>query len=201
MGLFNLNKKKKERPATKTPAERYIEHLDAIFQKEPEFYKNDSLIEGVPGVTAIVYRDIPEKGFTTGLTYGLSLVKHPSWKFGRPELCISVESSNMDWGQVVGFIANKLRGNCPFSYGQTIDFQEQISDDSEMNAFFIFAPSTLDKDDYLNIEIGEDYKINIAGLYPMYADELEVYEKIGLEAFWHHPDFNNYSVKRKRILA
>lgn len=200
MGLFNFNKKKKETPNTKTPAERYLEHLDRIFQKEPEFYKNDSLVEGIPGVTAIVYRDIPEKGFTTALTYGLSLVKHPSWKFGRPELCISVESANLDWGEVVGFIANKLRGDCPFSYGQTINFREQISDDSEMDAFFIFAPSTLDKDDYLNIDIGANYKISIAGLYPMYSDELEVYEKMGLEAFWHHPNFDNYSVKRKRVI-
>ena len=201
MGLFNFNKKKKETPGVKTPAERYLAHLDNIFQKEPEFYKNESLIAGIPGVTAIVYRDIPEKGFTTALTYGLSLVKHPSWKLGRPELCISVESSNPDWGQVVGFIANKLRGDFPFSYGQTINFNEEISSDSEMNAFFIFAPNTLDKEDYLNIDIGEDYKISIAGLYPMYADELEVYGKIGLEAFWHHPNFDIYSVNRKRITS
>jgi hypothetical protein len=199
MGLFNF--KKKETPAKKTPAERYLEHLDHIFQQAPEFYNNDSLVAGIPGVTAIVYRDMPEKGFITAFTYGLSLVKHPSWKFGRPELCISVESSNLDWGQVVGFIANKLRGDCPFSYGQTINFREQISEDSAMDAFFIFAPSTLDKADYLNIDIGTDYKISIAGLYPMYADELEAYEKIGLEAFWHHPDFDLYSVNRKRIIT
>ena len=194
MGLFDFNKKNK-----KTPVEKYLEHLDRIFQTEPEFYKNDSLIDGISGVTTIVYKDIPEKGYTTALTYGLSLVKHDNWKFGRPELCISVESSNLEWGQVVGFIANKLRGDCPFSYGQTINFREQISNDSEMDAFFIFAPSTLDKDDYLNIDIGTDYKINIAGLYPMYSDELEVFEKIGLEEFWHHQDFDNYSVKRKKI--
>lgn len=197
MGLFNFNKKQKE--LSKTPAEIYLEHLDRIFQQEPEFHKNESLIDGIPGVTAIVYKDIPEKGYTTALTYGLSLVKHPEWKYGRPELCISVESANLDWGKVVGYIANKLRGDCPFSYGQTINFGEKISEDSEMNAFFIFAPSTLDKEGYLNIDVGTDYKISIAGLYPIYSDELETINEIGLEAFWHHPNFDNYSVKRKRI--
>ena len=197
MKLFNFNKKKPEN--AKTPAERYLEHLDNIFQIEPKFYKNESLLDGISGVTSIVYSDIPEKGFTTALTYGLSLVKHPDWKLGRAELCISVESSNVDWGLVVGYIANKLRGDCPFSYGQTINFRAQISEDSEMNAFFIFAPSTLDKDDYLNIDIGTDYKINIAGIYPMYADELEIFNEIGLKAFWHHHNFDNYSVNRKRI--
>jgi len=84
-----------------SPAERYLEHLDGIFRQEPKFYKEDSLIDGLPGVTSIVYTDIPEKGYTTALTYVLSLVRHRDWKYGRPELCISVESSNLDWAQVV----------------------------------------------------------------------------------------------------
>jgi hypothetical protein len=75
----------------------------------------------------------------------------------------------------------------------------RISEDSDMEAFFIFAPSTLDKEDYLNIDIGADYKINIASLYPIYSDEIEVYEAIGLEKFWHHPDYDNYSVNRPHV--
>jgi hypothetical protein len=198
MGLFNF-KKKSEPQNTKTPVERYLQHLDAIFKTEPEFIKNDSLIPGIAGVTSIVYKNIPEIGYITAFTYGLSLVKHPSWKLGRPELCISVQSPNIEWAEVAGFLANKLRGDCPFSYGQTINFRERISEDSEMDAFFIFAPSTLDKNDYLNIDIGLDYNISIAGLYPMYSDELDIYEKIGLKEFWHHPDYDNYSVTRRRI--
>jgi hypothetical protein len=200
MGLFDFIKKN-ESSKSKTPVERYLNHLYNIFQTEPEFFKNESLIEGVPGVTSIVYKDIPEKGYITALTYGLSLVPHPEWKLGRPELCISVESSNIDWGEFVGFIANKLRGDCPFRYGDTVNFGERISEDSEMDAFFVFAPSTLDKESYLNIDIGTDYKINIAGLYPMYSDEIGVFHQIGLEKFWRHPNFDNYSVRRRRILA
>lgn len=179
--------------------ERYLKHLDNIFQQEPEFYLNDSLIDGLPGVTSIVYRDVPDKGYITAFTYGLSLVKHPDWKVGRPELCITVESLNSDWGQVVGYIANKLRGECPFSYGQTINFREPISGDSRMDAFFVFTPSVLKKEDYLNIDIGADYKISIAGLYPMYSDELKVYKKNGIKAFLHHSNFDNYSVTRQKI--
>lgn len=195
MGLFTKNKAS----TAKTPVEKYLEHLDKIFRREPEFFKNDSLIEGLPGVSSIVYRDVPEKGYITALTYGLSLVKHPDWKFGRPELCISVESSGNAWAMVAGYVANHLRGDCPFSYGQTINFGERISEDSEMDAFLIFAPSTLDREDYLDIDVGLDYKINIAGLYPIYSEEMDVYDQIGLKAFWHHPDFDNYSVNRERI--
>ena len=198
MGLFNFGKKK---PAGDKGvfAERYLEYLNDIFQQEPLYYMEDSLIDGLPGVASIVYKDIPEEGYTTAFTYGLSLAEHPDWKFGRPELCVSVASSNPSWARIGAFIANKLRGDCPFKYGQNINFGEQISDDSEMDAFFIFAPSTLDKEYYANIDIGAYYKIHIAGLYPMYATELETYADIGLEQFWHHPNFDNYKVNRQRV--
>ncbi|MDF2454830.1 MAG: hypothetical protein K0R51_823 [Cytophagaceae bacterium] len=181
------------------PVERYLEHLDNIFQQEPLFYKNESKMDGISGVTSIVYKDIPEPGFITAVTYGLSLVAHPNWKFGRPELCITVESTNLAWGQIAGFLANALRGECAFRYGQAINFHEKISEDSDMDAFFIFAPGILEKEDYSAIDIGTDYKINICGLYPIYKDEINVLEKIGLEKFWHSPEYDIYAVNRKKI--
>lgn len=195
---FRYNKKKKEKNQV-TPVDLYLDHLNKIFQQEPLFFKNESEIEGLPGVTSIVYKDIPEPGFITGLTYGLSLVNHPAWKFSRPELCITVNSNDIIWGQVAGYVANRLRGSCPFTYGETIDFKEKISLDSEMGAFFVFAPSILDRSDFSNIDIGADYKITISGLYPMYRDELEAFTQIGLEKFWHHPHFDLYNVNRKHI--
>ncbi|MEQ8477574.1 hypothetical protein [Fulvivirga sp.] len=68
-----------------------------------------------------------------------------------------------------------------------------------MDAFLVFAPSILDKEFYLNIDIGLDYKINIAGLYPIYSTEMKLVNEWGLEKFWHHPDFDNYNVNRKQI--
>lgn len=197
MGIFDFMKKRTEKNLS--PAEQYLNYLNQIFQQEPELYIEESLTEGIPGITTIVYRDIPEKGSITAFTYGLSLVKHPNWKMGRAELCISLHSPHIDWAQAMASIANKLRGNCPFSYGQIINFEMKIGRDSEMDAFFIFAPSTIDKEDYLYIDIGAEYKVSIASLYPMYSDEIEVYNNIGLEKFWHHPNFDNYKVDRKRI--
>lgn len=153
----------------KTPVENALSYLYKIFKTESEFFKNESKIDGIPGVASIVYRDIPEKGMITGITYGMSLEKHPNWKIGRPELIITVDSKDISWAQVAGYIANSLRGNCPFSYSKTINFREKIADDSEMDAFLIFAPFILDKKDSSDIEIGLDYKINIVGLYPIYS--------------------------------
>ncbi|BDD01444.1 suppressor of fused domain protein [Persicobacter psychrovividus] len=183
----------------KTPVEKYMAHLDRIFQTEPEYYKEESKTDGIPGVTSIVYKDIPEKGMITGITYGLSLGNHPDWKFGRPELIVTVGSKDASWAQVAGYLANNLRGDCPFSYSNTINFREKISEESEMDAFLVFAPSILDKKDFANIDVGLNYKINIAGLYPIYASEMEYIEKNGLEKFWKNPNFDMYNVNRKRI--
>ncbi|WP_295127760.1 suppressor of fused domain protein [uncultured Chitinophaga sp.] len=180
-------------------SELYLRHLEQIFQREPEFYTMESPVEGLPGVTALVYKDIPEPGYITGFTYGLSLVEHPDWQLGRPELCISVKSENMAWATVAAYMANHLRGDCPFLYAQTINFGDQIAADSPMDAFFVFAPSLLEREDYVNIDIGLGYKINIAGLYPMYAAEIPVLEAMGLEKFWHHPHFDLYDVNREMI--
>ncbi|WP_417873875.1 suppressor of fused domain protein [Xanthomarina gelatinilytica] len=183
----------------KTPVEKFMAYLDRIFQTEPEYFKEESETDGIAGVTSIVYKDIPEKGMITGITYGLSLGNHPDWKLGRPELIITVDSKDSSWAQVAGYLANSLRGNCPFSYSNTINFREKISDESEMDAFLVFAPSILDKKDFANIDIGLNYKINIAGLYPIYASEMEYIDKNGLEKFWKHPNFDMYNVNRKRI--
>lgn len=194
-----LSKNIKNKKIKKSPIEKYLDHLDRIFQVEPKFFPNDSLNPSLKGVTSIVYQDIPESGMITGVTYGLSLDKHPDWKFGRPELLISVKSEDIAWGQVAGFLANKFRGDCPFCYGNKINFREKISDYSEMDAFFVFVPPILEKPDFLNIDIGLEYKINIAGLYPIYASEMEIINKLGLEKFWHHPNFDLYNVNRMRI--
>jgi hypothetical protein len=184
-----------------SPIERYLNHLDEIFQVKPIFFGGGTDDMGLPNAAVIVYNDIPEKGYITAFTYGLSIVDHPEWKFGRPELCISVKSDNENWAAIAGFLVNNMRGKFAFLYGQTINFGDKISQDSEMDAFFIFTPSTIAQEDYLYIDIGAEYKINIAGLYPIYAEEIEMFQKIGLEKFWQHPDYDNYAVNRKRILV
>lgn len=182
-----------------TPAERYLEHLFEIFQVEPEFYPMDRNDPDLPEVTALVYKDVPEPGFITGITYGLSLGVHPDWKHGHPELCITVESGEMAWATVAAYVANGLRGQCPFTYGSTIRFHDRIHSQSEMNAFFVFAPSILQKEQYADINIGTNYKVHIAGLYPIHESEIDVIAGLGLKDFWHHPDFDPFDVRRKAI--
>jgi len=175
--------------------ERYLAHLDRLSGGvEPRFQPIESAKPGLRGVTAIIYEDLPEPGQLTGLTYGLSLADHPDWRLGKPELCISVRSTDIAWALAIGYLAEHLRGSCPFGYGSTINFGDRVSPESAMTAFAIFAPAILDRDDYLGIDVG-DTTINIAGCYPIHDTELRYITDNGLEAFWQL-DWDPYDVTR-----
>ena len=180
---------------------RFLEHLDSIFGVEPMFFPFESRISGAPKVVSMVYRDIPEPGYITGATYGLSEVPHAEWRLGRPELLISVQSTDVAWPLAVGEMANQLRGKCPFCYGDVINFGEAISKESEMSGFFVFAPSILEKQAFLDVDVGGPQPLNIAGMYPIYDSERPVFSQLGLEAFWRHANFDLYNVQRSRVEA
>jgi hypothetical protein len=168
-----------------TRIERFLAHLDRLSGGvEPRFIPVESTHPGLPGVTVIVYDDLPEPGMITGITYGLSLASHPEWRLGKPELCISVRSSDLSWPLAVGHIAEIQRGTNPFHYGDTINSGEQITAESAMTAFVIFAPAVLGRADYTDIDVGEALPINIIGLYPIHDAERRYIHQYGLKRFW-----------------
>jgi hypothetical protein len=181
-------------------AEKFLEYLDSLSGGvEPTFYPLDSLIAGAPPITCIVYDDLPEPGMLTGITFGLSEAEHPDWKISRPELTITVRSRDHRWALAVAEMANQLRGKCPFIYGNVIDFGCQISQESDMSAFFVFAPGSLDRAAYLDIEAHAPWKLSLAGMYPIYDSERAKIHDWGLDKFWHHPNFDMYNVKRAKV--
>ncbi|WP_345457769.1 suppressor of fused domain protein [Actinoallomurus oryzae] len=183
--------------------ESYLAHLDRLSGGvEPRFLPVASTKENLKGVTVIAYQDMPED-LTTALTYGLSLAEHPDWKFGRPELCLSVRSKDDRWAWAVGYLAEDLRGSCPFSYGNTIDFGERVSPESDMTAFVVFAPAVADRTD-CRIDVsppgheGHDI-IHLAGLYPIHGTERQYIDEHGLQPFWEL-DWDAYDVARRPVV-
>jgi hypothetical protein len=173
-----------------TRIEEYLTRLDRFSGgAEPRFFPVDPPPEGAHKITTIIYQDLPDHGFLTALTYGLSLADHPEWTLGRPELCISVRSSDERWGHAIGYLASTLIHACPFGYGDTINFGEPIATDTTMTAFVVFAPAVLDRADYMNVldaPPGADPAdvVNIAGMYPIYDSERHFIHAEGLERFW-----------------
>lgn len=151
-----------------------------------------------PRIAAFTYSDVLEEGYITGITYGLSEYDNPTWKDSRLELIISVQSTNEEWRITAGFAAARFQIDSNFAYGDILDFEQPISDDSQMQAFVLFAPSILDKSDYQSIVL-DYYTVNLVDMYPIYKEEIATIKSIGLERFMHHSNYNMFSVTRKCI--
>jgi hypothetical protein len=177
-------------------AERYLAHLDRVSGRvEPRFTRVASTQPGLHGVTVMSYDGVPEPGMLTAITYGLSLAEHPEWRDGKAELAISVRSLDPAWGLVVGHLAETLRGECPFAYGDTINLGEPVEPGSALDAFVVFAPAVLGREDYLGIDVGDALPVNIQGVYPIHQSERAFIHDQGLEAFWTR-DWDPYDVTR-----
>lgn len=68
-----------------------------------------------------------------------------------------------------------------------------------MCGFFTFTPSFLKKRQ--SVSHLSDYKVFLYGMYPIYQEEISVYQEIGLDRFWHSNNIDIYNVKRKKIIA
>ena len=181
-----------------TDAEIFLDHLVSITGRQEDAIREvRSHHPGMPPVAVFVYEHWPVSGFITAFTFGLSLASHPDWKFGRPELMISMESLDPSWPFAIGYLASTLRGDCPFSYGNTVNLRSKMSEGSDMDAVLIFAPPHLTREQKA-VKMNA-FTCHIAGVYPMYSSELPLYEEIGLESFWHHPGWDPLNERRPRL--
>ena len=151
-------------------------------------------------VLGVTYRDYPEPGLTTGITYGLSAASHPEWKDYKPELCITVESINDDWVSAVSRLVEWNRSNHSFMPGSLFHYGNVIASDTQMDSFLVF-----------NAGIGEaahigptfappiqlaDETIRIFQVYPLYHDEVEMIRKVGIRKFTGLREYAPYNVQR-----
>jgi hypothetical protein len=173
----------------------WLEALEQRFGGVSEIKEIQSA--GKPRIFVFYFEDLPEKGNLTAVTCGLSNANHPDWKFGKPELIISLDTADRGWGRGAGYFASAFFGEKRFRYGDLFKVDDPLSSESPMNTCFLFAPSFLDKDQ-AKFEFS-DRTIFLIGMYPMYDEEIEIYQRIGLEAFWHADGFDLYNPRRRQV--
>ncbi len=177
-------------------SEIFLNYIEGIFGPA-ELIKKHECPHGGPPVFVFVYRDTPEKGMITGVTYGLSTYPHPEWVNSRPEMIISVESDDEMWAWNAAYFCAEFRGEKRFSYGDVFTTDSSLTDDTKMDGLLIFAQSILDPE-VQSVQLN-DYKVHLSQFYPIYSSELDVYNQIGLERFWKHEGFGMYDPKRPPI--
>lgn len=116
---------------------------------------------------------------------------------GKPELILSLETNDPSWGFAIAYLAAERRGIKRFSFGDLFTFDEPISQECDMIGFFVFSPSIIDSDTSRIETNGKP--IFLTGMYPIYRDEIELYNEIGLKEFWFTEGFDLYNVKRKNL--
>ena len=89
-------------------------------------------------------------------------------------------------------------GSCPFCYGDIINFAEQITLESPMTAFVVFAPATLASGDDSAIDVGDPLSITIADGYPSHESERHDTRENGLKPFWEL-EWNPYDARRPPV--
>lgn len=178
--------------------EIFLDYLNSVFGQEDTILQYPAA-DGGPKVSVFVYKNLPEPGMITGVTYGLSVLPHPDWKFGRPELIVSMKSLDTAWPFAAAYFAGEFRGLKRFSYGDVFTMDEPIAGDTEMNGFLVFAQGILDSQPP-HLEMN-GFNLSFYQLYPIHSSELALYNEIGLEAFWKHPGFDIDDPTRKPITS
>ena len=123
-------------------AELFIEHLQDVFGNEDSIHKAEAA-DGGPPIAVFVYKNLPEDGMITGVTFGLSLCPLPAWKHSRPEMIVSVQSQDVGWPCAAGTFAAMFRGEKAFKFGDIFVTDCPLADDTRMDGFLIFAQSIL----------------------------------------------------------
>ncbi|HYF34680.1 MAG TPA: suppressor of fused domain protein [Prosthecobacter sp.] len=180
----------------KSNAELFIDFLTVTFGEEDKIL-TEPAADGGPPISVFIYDNCPEAGMITGITYGLSVRANPAWTHSRPEMIISMESSSHTWPFAALSLTAHFASKKRFRYGDVFTVDGSLTEDTDMDAMLIFSPSILDPAS-ASIQLS-GYRVHLSQYYPFYRSEFDLYERIGLEAFWKHPQFAIYHPKRPRI--
>lgn len=183
----------------KPPHKSYLDFLRKSFGRYDVVLKHDCP-RGGREVSVYVFRNCPEPGMITGVTYGLSTEAVPGADPGhsRPELMISVESTDTMWAWNAAFFAAEYRGLRTFSTGEMYFADEPLAGDTLMDGLLAYAPTILPGEKaWVKTPTGV---IQFMQMYPIFRSELVVYERYGLPALWNHPGFEIYNPKREPVV-
>ncbi|WP_312139274.1 suppressor of fused domain protein [Sphingobacterium sp.] len=180
----------------KSPIERYRQSIEERMQSKAQIYREKSAQKKLPFVYTFAFPQ-PEERLITAFSYGVSFASHPE-RLQQVELCLQVVSNEMNWVHIVGYLANQLRTDCPFRKGEIIKIGQQISPDSEMDAFIVAEVQFLN-DTSLIYDRKKSKGIQLVQLIPIYQSEIVSIQKMGLDRFLQAIKTNYQLVDRKAI--
>jgi len=167
----------------KSPLEFYRENLEGLMQDQAQIFREKSVKKKLPLVYTLVFPKTDSRALTT-FSYGLSFAEHPD-QYNRIELCLQINSTDLAWAHIVGFLTNHLRGDCPFNTGEIIRLGQRISSESDLNAFVVVASDIFTAADQIRDSRKSNSVVQLVRLLPIFEQETLTIQKIGLSRFLH----------------
>ncbi|MFD1166364.1 suppressor of fused domain protein [Sphingobacterium daejeonense] len=180
----------------KSPLEHYRSHLEVIFQDKSSVFREKSVKKKLPFVYTIVFPKTEGRPLLS-FSYGLSFAPHPD-QHNKIELFLQMNSEDMAWAHIVGYLSNQLRGECPFNTGEIIRIGQKISSESSLNAFVVINPDST----ILQERIKDGRKSNgiqLVELLPIYEEEVLTIQRLGLAEFINRLKPNKLNPLREKI--
>jgi hypothetical protein len=163
---------------------RFMERLRTRFGAEPDVEEVPPRVPGDGRVFALVCSGVPERGFVTGFTYGLSPFRRAKGQAPVRELCITMRSADPRWAKVPAITVAALRGVCLFDPGMVIGYKRPYVPPSRLNSLVLALPAPgLGLADPIDVAVqGADAGelIEIVGAHPAYPSERTAVHADGL---------------------
>ncbi len=164
----------------KSPLEHFRDSLESSYGEKGQVFREKSVKKKMPFVYTLTFPQTASHGMRT-YSYGVSFAPHPD-QHNRIELFLEMDATDMAWAHIVGYLANNLRGDCPFLQGEIIRIGQQISSDSGLNAFVVVP--AIEESAETQVRDGKKASpIHIMQLIPIFEQEVLTIQKMGLERF------------------
>ncbi|GAA3001694.1 suppressor of fused domain protein [Actinokineospora diospyrosa] len=171
----------------------YLARLNSMTEVVPELHEMRPRVPNDGRVLAVVYTDVPEPGYVTGFTYGLSLIR-PS---GGREISITVRSGEVEWAKVPARSVAVLRGLNPLDPGHTIGYAGALVEGSPLHHLLLSERNEPWHLDPIALP-GED-PVEILGAFPTHDSETDFVRTHGVDALWRL-DWDRYDPLRPPVV-
>jgi len=165
----------------KSALEFYRENLERLMQDQAQIFREKSVKKKLPLVYTLIFPKTHNRALTS-FSYGLSFADHPD-QYNKIELYLQINSTDLAWAHIVGYLTNHLRGDCPFSTGEIIRLGQKVSTESNLNAFVVIAPDIFKAEEQLKDGRKNSSTIKLVNLLPIYEQETLTIQRIGLAGF------------------
>lgn len=178
------------------PFSKFIKHHNKVFRQKASIQKMKLESSEESTVSYLLYRQFPEPGCTTMVTYAFSESERPPGMHAH-EFILSIDSTHSDWISSALHASTLLHQNGRVEMGSFITLSKPIAPDTEMNTLYAAPPPFMsDKQTFLELNNGS---VRLFGLYPLYEQETYLLQRFGCQKLLDLDSYDCFNPMRDSV--